>query len=136
MFRRITRIHPALRHSRLAELIPARELRVLERLGTEIPFAAGRKAMTEDAYGRECMMVLDGSFTVERNGEWIADLHSGDFMGEVALLKDRPRNATVTAASDSLVYAFSRREFSSLLRACPLLSAHVLDAANQRTFAA
>lgn len=135
-FQRISRISASLAQSQLAETVPLRELQVLERLGTAIPFAAGREAMAEDGFGRECMVVLDGSFTVERGGEWIADLEPGDFMGEVALLTRQPRNATVTAAEDSMVYAFSRREFSSLLRECPVLSTRVHHTAEERTVAA
>ena len=92
--------------------------------------------MVENAVGRECMLVVEGSFTVERAGEHLADLLPGDFMGEVALLDRKPRNATVTAAEDSVVYAFTPREFDSLLRECPVLAARVLAGAESRSVVA
>ncbi|GJM36782.1 MAG: hypothetical protein DHS20C19_01490 [Acidimicrobiales bacterium] len=136
MFRRPVTIPTPLAASELGQTIPADELRVLSTLGTEIRFAAGRVAMTEDAVGRECMLVIDGSFAVERLGERVAELRAGDFMGEVALLTGQPRNATVTALEDSTAHAFSRREFSSLLGRCPTIAARVNAAAKQRTLVA
>jgi CRP-like cAMP-binding protein len=136
MFRRINPIPTPLSESALADAIPARELRVLQSIGTAVPIAAGRTAMVENAVGRECMVVVDGSFVVERNGEWVADLGPGDFMGEIALLTAQPRNATVTATSDSIVYAYSRREFTSLLRECPAISARVLEGVDERLLVA
>ncbi|MEZ5247193.1 MAG: cyclic nucleotide-binding domain-containing protein [Acidimicrobiales bacterium] len=136
MFRRINPIPTPLSESALAEAVPARELQVLQSMGTAVRIAAGRTAMVENAVGRECMVVVDGSFVVERDGEWIADLVPGDFMGEIALLTSQPRNATVTATHDSIVYAFSRREFTSLLRACPAISARVLEGVDERLLVA
>ena len=136
MFRRIAPIATPLRESRLATAVPARELHILQRSGTAVRFAEGRHAMIEDGVGRECMVVLDGSFTVERDGERVAELHAGDFMGEIALLTRRPRNATVTAAQDSTVLAFNRREFTSLLRNCPAIADFVHAGVDERSLVA
>ena len=57
-------------------------------------------------------------------------------MGEIALLTSQPRNATVTATEDSIVYAYSRREFTSMLRECPAIAARVMATADQRQLAA
>lgn len=136
MFRRINPIPTPLSDSELAQAVPARELQVLQSIGTAVRIAAGRTAMVEDAVGRECMVVVDGAFVVERDGTWVADLGPGDFMGEIALLTSQPRNATVTATEDSIVYAYSRREFTSMLRECPAIAARVMTTADQRQPAA
>ena len=136
MFRRIDPIPHTLRESELARAIPAKELRTIERRGTSVCFAAGRHAMRDAAIGRECMMVVSGSFAVERDGESIAVLQPGMVMGEVALLTGRPRNATVTALEESLVYAYTRGEFTSLLEDCPHLAAIIRDDVDARSPAA
>ncbi len=136
MFRRIDHITPTLLGTPIADALPRRELAMIDMISTPVPFAAGRTAMVEDAVGRECMMVVEGSFTVERGGEKVAELHPGDFMGEMALLTRQPRNATVTAAEDSVVYAFTAREFRSLLRSCPVLAERVLADADSRELVA
>jgi len=136
MFRRTDPIPQTLLESRLAHAIPAKELRTIERRGTAVCFAAGRHAMREAEIGRECMMVVGGSFAVERDGESIAVLQPGMVMGEVALLTGRPRNATVTALEESLVYAYTRGEFTSLLDECPHLAAIIRDNVDARSPAA
>ncbi|MEZ5247221.1 MAG: cyclic nucleotide-binding domain-containing protein [Acidimicrobiales bacterium] len=136
MFRRIDPIPQTLRQSPLAGAVPAKELRAIERRGTAVRFGAGRHAMREDEVGRECMIVATGSFAVERDGDGVAVLRPGMVMGEVALLTGKPRNATVTALEDSLVYAYNRREFTSLLRECPQLAAIVRADVDERSPAA
>lgn len=136
VFRRLTHSPATLLETPLGDTIPRRELAVLDTISTPVGFAAGRTAMTENAIGRECMMVVEGSFAVERAGVEVAELHPGDFMGEMALLAGRPRNATVRATEDSRVYAFSAREFRTLLRECPVLASRVLADAESRDLAA
>jgi CRP-like cAMP-binding protein len=135
MFRRTDPIPAPLRTSDLASALPARELRLVERRGTLVPFSAGRTAMREGEVGRECMLVVSGSFTVERDGEGIAVLQPGMIMGEIALLTQAPRNATVTSMEPSTVYAFNRREFISLLDECPVFSRIVQSGAQERSAA-
>jgi CRP-like cAMP-binding protein len=136
MFRRIDPIPQPLLESELAAALPVKELRAIERRGTAVRFGAGRLAMRENEIGRECMMVATGSFAVERAGDGVAVLRPGMVMGEVALLTGKPRNATVTALEDSLVYAYNRREFTSLLHECPELAAIVRADAEARSPAA
>ena len=135
LFRRSDPIPQTLRDSDLAAAIPERELRAVERHGTAVRFAAGRVAMREGGVARECMMVVGGSFAVERDGNGIALLRPGMVMGEVALLTGGSRNATVTALDESAVYAYNRREFTSLLRECPTFAGLVREAMQERTAA-
>ncbi len=136
MFRRPGPIPSSLLESDLATAIRPKELREVERRGTAVRFEAGRDAMREGEVGRECMIVIRGSFAVERGGRGVGVLQPGIVMGEVALLTMQPRNATVTALEDSEVYAFNRREFISLMNECPRLAALVHADVAARTPAA
>ena len=69
MFRRIEIHTPTLRAMPFAEGVPRRELAVVDTISTPVRVPAGRAAMVENAVGRECMLVVEGSFTVERQGE-------------------------------------------------------------------
>ena len=58
-------------------------------------------------------VVVDGSFEVSSDGRPLRTLGPGDFFGEIALLRDVPRTATVSAVSDAEVLAIRRMDFIS-----------------------
>lgn len=132
MIRRRAEVPRSLAGSELARKIPWRELRRVERLGTPVWVAAGRSVIREDGPGRECFVVVDGEFRVERRDRFLAVVGPGEFVGEMALLDLQPRTATVTAVRDSTVWAFTRREFATLMYRCPVLAAHVRGVAGVR----
>lgn len=104
-----------------------------ESLSTVLALPAGDVLMEEGAFGNEAMLVLDGDLVIERDGDVVAMVGPGSVVGEAALLLNEPRNATVTAASDVVVAAMSRREFSSILELCPRVGRIVLEATLRRT---
>jgi hypothetical protein len=93
----------------------------------EVAFRPGRTLIKEGARGREFIVVLDGTVEVKRKGRKIP-LKGGDFFGEMALLTDKPRNATVTTTSDVRALVITDRAFQSLLRDNPQIQRKVLAA--------
>lgn len=134
MFATKTRIHPELATSALGIAAPVAELQMLDRLATTISVPAGEQIMQQDDFGRECFIVIDGQFAVERDDLTIV-VGAGAVLGEMALLTLKPRSATVTAITDSNVYVLNRAEFSSLLDTCPSIAQHVLVGATRRAAA-
>jgi CRP-like cAMP-binding protein len=61
--------------------------------------------------GETFYAIADGTVDVVRDGSHVAELSRGDGFGELALLHNRPRNATVTARSDCLLYTLSADVF-------------------------
>src|SRR5690348_14976166 len=108
-----------LQHVHLFEGLRRADLAKADRLFTELVLPAGTDLIAEGRVGREFFVIADGQVAVERGGREVARLGAGDFVGEVALMGDGPRNATVRALTDVRVLVQNRREFASLLDAIP-----------------
>jgi len=110
----------------------APQLAKVDRLFTEVMLPAGTDLIAEGGVGREFFVIAEGEVTVRRGRREIARLRKGDFVGEVALLGDGPRNATVRALTDVRVLVQNRREFASLLDSVPAVGERVRAAAAER----
>jgi hypothetical protein len=89
-------------------------LAVTELLATEIEprqFPAGAVVMREGEAGDHFHLIVDGSAAVSVRGAPRPPLHRGDCFGEIALVRDIPRTATVTAEQPLRTLALGREEF-------------------------
>ncbi len=104
------------------------ELARIAALADEVSLPAGRELTREGAPGREFVVLVEGSAEVRRKGKVINQLGDGDFLGEIALVADVPRTATVTTTWPSRILLLTDRAFRSLLRESPSLQTKVLAA--------
>jgi CRP/FNR family cyclic AMP-dependent transcriptional regulator len=109
-----------------------RELQRIAQLADEIDLPAGKELTTEGARGREFFVILDGKADVQRGASSVASLGPGDFFGEIALVTDVPRTATVTATTPIRALVITDRAFRELLRASPQIQGKVLEAVAAR----
>jgi CRP-like cAMP-binding protein len=109
-----------------------RELQQVARAATEIEVEPGRHLTVEGDAGHEFMVVLEGTAAVTAGGRRVATLNPGDFFGEIALLDNGPRTATVTAETPMMLAVVAQREFSALLDDVPGLARNVLAALARR----
>ena len=103
-----------------------RELAQIALLSSELNLPAGRTLMTEGEPGREFFVLAEGQVEVRRKGRRIRELSDGDFLGEIALLTDLPRTATVTALTPVTVLLLTARDFRTLMREVPSLQPKVI----------
>ena len=93
---------------------------------TQMTFHEGNVLATEGDLGREAMVIVEGSADVRRAGRKVASLRAGDVLGEMSLINHVPRNATVTATSETTVLLMDAREFASVLATNPNISEKML----------
>jgi len=109
-----------------------KELNELAAIGTEVAVPSGERLMAEGDHSRDAYLVMSGSATCLKGGVAIAHFGPGDFFGEMALIGDRPRSATVVADDDLSVRAFHAGEFRQLLTDVPGIAVKVLWATAER----
>jgi CRP/FNR family transcriptional regulator, cyclic AMP receptor protein len=109
--------------------------RGLEHVATlvdEVDVPAGQVLTRQGRSGGEFFVILEGTVTVNRDGSDIGTMGPGDFLGEIALLDDGPRTATVTTNTPARLLVLAHREFHSLVDHDPEIRLAVLQALAQR----
>jgi CRP/FNR family cyclic AMP-dependent transcriptional regulator len=92
----------------------------------------GDHAVGEGASGYCFFVVRDGSAAVTQDGRELARLGPGDFFGELALLGDGRRTATVTAVEPTTVLVFFGTEFRRLEAELPEVAEKIRQTMAQR----
>jgi CRP-like cAMP-binding protein len=90
----------------------------------EVRVSAGEEIVRQGEPGDRFYLVKDGTLDVSVDGRKVKTLGPGESFGEIALLRDVPRTATVRAQGDAELYALDRRVFLSAVTGfAPSLSA-------------
>lgn len=128
--------YPRLRRLDGASVVPADVLRLLldvpllavlpprmvERLAIEadaVEVPASQTVFVEGDPGDHFFVIAQGRVAVTRDGILLRELGPGDWFGELALLRDIPRTATITAVTDVSMWALERVQFLAAVGAAP-----------------
>jgi MFS family permease len=91
--------------------LPPSTLEQLAEALDEMQVEAGQEVIRQGEPGDRFYLVRDGTLDVSVDGRSTQSLGAGDSFGEIALLRDVPRTATVTARTDARLYALERNAF-------------------------
>jgi CRP-like cAMP-binding protein len=86
-------------------------METVARTAEEVPTAAGEVVMIEGEPGDTFYAVADGSFDIVHDGKLMCTVERGAGFGEVALLADVPRTATITCRRQGSLLAIQRAPF-------------------------
>jgi CRP/FNR family transcriptional regulator, cyclic AMP receptor protein len=108
------------------------ELRALASTADELDLREGTIITREGRPGREFFVLISGTAEVTKKGKEVAQLGAGDWFGEIALLTDAPRTATVKATAPVDVLVITDRGFRTVVETMPSIALKVLSTIGER----
>jgi CRP/FNR family transcriptional regulator, cyclic AMP receptor protein len=131
LFNQDTKVQ-ALQRAPLFEGLSKKELAEVARATEDLEVPAGQVLCKEGDTGQEFFVIVDGETEVTSKGKPVATRGGGDFVGEIALLEDTKRTATVTAKTPLHVFVLTRQDFRRLVDANPSVERKVMQALARR----
>jgi CRP/FNR family transcriptional regulator, cyclic AMP receptor protein len=99
-------------------------------------FSEGDSMTSEGRGGAGFFVITEGSATVSVGGETKTTIGTGDYFGEIALIDEGTRSATITAATDVVAYGMTSWEFKPFVEDHPQVAWALLETLAQRLRAA
>jgi CRP-like cAMP-binding protein len=122
----------AVRNVPLFNDLEEKDLEVLARQMHERRFPEGSAVTTEGATGAGFFVIAEGNADVSIAGEHRATLGPGDYFGEIALIDDGVRSASIMAATDLLCYGLTPWEFRPFVEEHPQVAWALLQTLARR----
>jgi CRP-like cAMP-binding protein len=131
LFNQDTKVQ-ALKRVPLFEGLSKKELTDLARVTEDLEVPGGQVLCKEGDTGQEFFVIVDGKTEITSKGKPVAARGGGDFVGEIALLEDTKRTATVTAKTSLRVFVLTRQDFRRLVDNNPGVEQKVMRALARR----
>ena len=109
-----------------------KELRLIANLADQVEWPEGKTVIKEGRPGSEFFILIDGTASVSQGGGKVRDLGAGEWVGEIALVANVPRTATVVTLSPVRALVLTRGGFSQLIEDSPSIAAKVLEGLGER----
>ena len=107
--------------------IPDAQLQRIANGVKERRFEPGAEIISAGATGHGFYLIVQGRAEVKRDGRTVRTLGPGDYFGELALVREAPRSATVTAKDPTTCLALTRWDFKGILDANPQIAVRLLE---------
>jgi PPM family protein phosphatase len=116
----------ALRKIPLFRHLTYKEQTAVLSIATTRTFPAGREIVIEGQPGEDLFVVIRGRVSIEKNGVEIAELRPGGHFGEMGLIDNAPRSATVRAVEPTRTMVISRADLMGLMKRESILAVKML----------
>jgi CRP-like cAMP-binding protein len=104
-----------------------RELEQIASSMKQRSFSSGQQIAVEGESGVGFFVIEDGEAMVTVHGDEVRTLGPGDYFGEIALIAQSPRTATVTANSELKTYGMTFWDFRPLVEETPSIAWKLLQ---------
>ena len=108
------------------------DLRRIASLADELDVAEGQVMTRQGEPGTECFVIVEGRARATMRGRRSTPMGPGAIIGEISLVDQGPRSATVTAETDMIVLVLTSRGFWTLLRDVPTVSRPIMRGLAER----
>ena len=116
----------------LFESVSDEDLQKIAPFVSEVSVSEGKRLVEEGDYAYEFMAIEEGNAEVRRGDQKLADLGPGDFFGEMGLLGQDRRNATVVATAPMRLITLDQWDMRRLEKAVPSAAEKIRQAAEAR----
>ena len=101
-------------------------LELIRRLADEVDVADGYTLMRQGDIGQEFFLIVDGRVRIERDGQTVATLGPGDYLGEISLISEERRSATAVTEGPAKLLVITHQGFNSLMDASSSIRSAIL----------
>jgi CRP-like cAMP-binding protein len=110
----------------------AEEIAAIASVAQEHSYVAGQIIVTQGTPGQAFYMVLSGRVEIVRDDSSLGAFGPGDFFGEMSLLDQAPRSATIRAIEPTNCIMLSSWDFRALLEKHPSIAIKLLEVLSRR----
>ena len=116
----------------LFESLPRDARRVVAQHADEMEVPKGTELVRQGEFAYEFFIIESGGADVLRDGERIAELGPGDFLGEMGIVAKSVRNASVVTTIVSDVIVMTEQAFRSMSQSNPDIASRIQAAVEER----
>jgi CRP-like cAMP-binding protein len=109
------------------------ERRQIAASADEVEVEEGRQLVREGEFAYEFFVIETGSAEVLRDDDHVADLGPGDFLGEMGIVGQTRRNASVVARSAMSLIVMTEQDFRGMARSMPAVADRIAAAVQERS---
>ncbi len=110
----------------------AAEIAQIAAVSQEHDFQPGQIIVTQGTPGQAFYMILSGRVEILRDDNSLGAFGPGDFFGEMSLLDQAPRSATIKALEETHCLMLSSWDFKSVLEKAPSIAVKLLEVLSRR----